>query len=133
MKIFHSGAVALQILSQHPSTRLMGITSRGMFLHSAPDWVIFLSGEPWRGPLTLNLSDWQASLPALTIGEPVSIEPHGLRFPQSSLWIAWDSRGPNPFATVTCSASSVALLPLAGKGERRDFGGSCCFSRHPFL
>ena len=49
------GRIALSILAQTQEARVWGTTSRGLFLHLPPGWIVFLSAEPFRGPLTLNL------------------------------------------------------------------------------
>jgi len=48
------GSLASQALSQDQDAVVWGSTSRGIFLHLASGWIVFLSFERFRGPLTLN-------------------------------------------------------------------------------
>ena len=50
------GETAQALLSDTPQAKIVGVTSRGVFLQLATEWVVFLSEEPLRGPLTINLS-----------------------------------------------------------------------------
>lgn len=54
LSITSSGAIARQALAQAQDATVWGTTSRGIFLHLSTDWMIFLSFDPFRGPLTLN-------------------------------------------------------------------------------
>ncbi len=58
--IIHSlslGLCAKEILHNEESASMVGITSAGIFLRSEKGKIIFLTSSPWRGPLTINLSD----------------------------------------------------------------------------
>lgn len=50
------GFRAQRILTDSKDASILGVTSRGVFLRIRDRWVIFLSYEPNRGPLTLNLT-----------------------------------------------------------------------------
>jgi len=81
------GSIARDILAQPQEVRLMGVTSRGLFLITAQAHVLFLTNDPYRGPLTLNLA---SALPALQeqTSDPVAIQPGGLWFSKSGLRIS---------------------------------------------
>ena len=49
------GQKAFEVLSQSGEARVKGVTSRGVFLQTSSYWTLFLSGERFRGPLTINL------------------------------------------------------------------------------
>ena len=51
------GLCAKEILHNEESASMVGITSAGIFLRSEKGKIIFLTSSPWRGPLTINLSD----------------------------------------------------------------------------
>jgi hypothetical protein len=51
---------------------VLGITSRGVFLVSMTGWVIFLSSEKYRGPLSMNILD--ADFSFLRAGDQASVE-----------------------------------------------------------
>lgn len=62
-----------------------GSTSRGSFLLVRSRWVLFLTQEDRRGPLTLNLGDDTGSLAALKSGTVVEIRNTGLHFGSQGL------------------------------------------------
>jgi len=65
------GSVAWESLSTGKSARVMGTTSRGVFLQTERTWLVFLSWEPWRGPLTVNV---EAGLTEVDVGESVLLD-----------------------------------------------------------
>jgi hypothetical protein len=75
------GSLAQKIISEEKTAILLGVSSRGIFLKVGLHWVIFLSCEPMRGPLTLNLNQ---PIPA-TIGiahtQSIEIETGRIYFP----------------------------------------------------
>ncbi|MBI5348552.1 MAG: DUF2877 domain-containing protein [Chloroflexi bacterium] len=48
------GYVALKAISVSPTASVVGVTSRGIFLHTPSKQIFFISFESHRGPLTLN-------------------------------------------------------------------------------
>jgi len=83
------GAMASEALSAACQARLVGVTSRGLFLLLDSDRVVFLSGEAYRGPLTINLGRDMARLAELEAGAPLRLEAHRLVFPAVDLALAW--------------------------------------------
>jgi hypothetical protein len=83
------GFVARQILAGANSASVMGVTSRGVFLHLSSDWVLFLSFEPYRGPLTLNLMTGRKELSQWQKGAEMQIHPDRLRFPSQDLELVY--------------------------------------------
>ncbi len=71
----HIGSIAQGLLDTRASGSVMGATSRGVFLHLASSWVIFLSGEAQHGPLTLNCTGQGDLLKSITHGENAEISP----------------------------------------------------------
>lgn len=49
------GAKAMELLKPGDTVQPAGLTSRGLFLRLPSGWIIFLSSEPYRGPLTINI------------------------------------------------------------------------------
>jgi hypothetical protein len=47
------------ILTRQKSFSVRGVTSRGVFLETEGGWIAFLSNEIYRGPLTLNIQNYQ--------------------------------------------------------------------------
>lgn len=50
------GESAQALLSGNNQAKVLGVTSRGCFLQLSEEWVVYLSVEPFRGPLTINLT-----------------------------------------------------------------------------
>jgi hypothetical protein len=65
----------------------MGKTSRGLFLWLSSGGVIFLSLEPYRGPLTLNLPGHENAFHDPQVGSIVRCTPKNIHFPQANLSI----------------------------------------------
>ncbi len=55
MEIYSFGATAQRLLAENPACETLGVTSRGTFLGLSSGWVVFISTERWRGPLTINI------------------------------------------------------------------------------
>jgi hypothetical protein len=65
------------------TARVIGSTSRGIFLLHSKNCILFLSIESYRGPFTINLSggpdDWQA----VQIGSKAALTPYLIQFPET--------------------------------------------------
>jgi hypothetical protein len=72
----HLGHFAQGIVSTPGTAILMGNTSRGIFLKSRDKWVLFLSYEVFRGPLTVNIKGNFAVWRQLTTEERFLISPN---------------------------------------------------------
>jgi hypothetical protein len=62
------GQVARQRLRRAQALTVLGLTRRGVFLRVGRTGVVFLSREPFRGPLTLNVAPPAAGLERLALG-----------------------------------------------------------------
>ena len=85
------GAYADEILREEGSAWVQGVTSSGIFLHSQNEEILFLTNDPWRGPLTVNLS---GSLPGsnLKVGIEVRLAYPQVKFPDFEINITKDTR-----------------------------------------
>ena len=83
-----TGYLALEALTPGGDARLMGISSRGIFIKTAGVWLVFVSFGRYRGPLTLNLGKFDDTLASINIGDPVKIQTNGLFFPHIDLNIS---------------------------------------------
>jgi hypothetical protein len=96
------GMIAHRWLAQVREATLLGKSTRGFYLLLPLKWVIFLSFETYRGPLTLNLRGASKGFEALPIGTPIKIEADSLRIPQADLIISyhqakiWQAKPPTP-------------------------------------
>ncbi len=66
----------------------MGITSRGVFIKTAIRWILFLSFEKFRGPLTINIGTRLPELDERSMGEVVQITPGLIFIPKADLLIS---------------------------------------------
>ena len=82
------GSVAFDTQSLPRAGIIIGKTSRGIFIKSTIKWIIFISSESYRSPLTINLIDKEDSLRRLSSHMPVQISPAGFTFPDSGLEIS---------------------------------------------
>lgn len=78
------GIFANTILTTSAKIFVRGVTSRGIFLATAADWVVFLSTEPFRGPLTINLPAMNG-LDSIHINDTVSFKDNILHFHPTNL------------------------------------------------
>jgi hypothetical protein len=49
------GSAAAEVVRQAQRARVVGVTRRGDFVQLEPAGIVYLTAEPWRGPLTINL------------------------------------------------------------------------------
>ena len=84
------GQCADQLLREERLANILGITSRGIFLHTQFGKVLFLTGEPWLGPLTINLSSSFTS-GNLQIGDTARLAYPSLILPTLSVVVAEDA------------------------------------------
>jgi hypothetical protein len=68
MNVLAVGSVAAELLEHSRTALVQGSTRQGVFLRLDHGWIIFLSREVERGPLTLNIADEAGNLDSLAIG-----------------------------------------------------------------
>jgi len=85
------GVIAQKALSDSSAAKVMGITARGIFLKSAVKWVVFLSFEHSRGPLTVNLKGDLSPLGGLTPDERLLVSPGRITAPKQQIEISLES------------------------------------------
>jgi hypothetical protein len=117
-----AGSLALHTLAGRTPAGLFGVTSRGLFLHVPPNRVVFLSPEPFRGPLTVNVP----ALPRLDLqpGDKAQVERGVVRFNavmgevhtgQAAAWLVEPQRGIPPKAGWQARLLELARRVLAEK------------------
>ncbi len=115
-RLFHArsiGSLANEILSASPTAKVRGITSRGIFLQTETNWIIYLSKEGFRGPLTVNLDRHTPALDVPSTGEVVQISPGQISIPDANLLISTKKASiwqPNPPGTTTRQTGESARL-----------------------
>jgi hypothetical protein len=85
------GPVARQVLLPGLDIRVLGNTSRGIFLAMPSGWAIFLSNEKYPGPLTINLGQYPGAFSTLEPGDPVRLVGSSLEFGGHSLRVILSS------------------------------------------
>jgi len=81
------GEIAERVLAVNQLCEVMGVTSRGVFLKTAGKWVLFVSCERFRSPLTINVTNDGALFGEAAIGQHVHIENKQLVFSAADLRI----------------------------------------------
>ena len=112
------GAAADRAWAHARSGTISGITSRGLFLRTTSDRVLFLSTESQHGPLTLNLPPaWQTAQHALEIGTTVQFSARRLLIPANEIEVSISDailwRTPRPAAPPrSCAAIKSTLRTM---------------------
>jgi len=86
MRAANIGSMALESLADVQSGTVFGITSRGVFIKTASKWLIFISFERFRGPLTINLHPEEETIPEIKTGMELEISSQNFIFPEPG-WI----------------------------------------------
>jgi hypothetical protein len=68
------GRISRDLLANSHQASITGVTTRGIFIRLDTDWVLFLSLESFRGPLTLNLSGETSILNGIEVNRKVEIQ-----------------------------------------------------------
>jgi hypothetical protein len=116
LSISSIGAIARQALAQAQAATVWGVTSRGIFLHLSSDWVIFLSFEPFRGPLTLNSFLHPHLFQSLKPGLTVNLASNTLQF--DNLGIEVDLAGAVLWSPP--ARADASPVSLAGRRDRLE-------------
>jgi hypothetical protein len=111
------GAIAGQALAQDQDADVWGMTSRGVFIHLSAGWVIFLSFEQFRGPLTLNSDLSPITFRDLRTGMQVRICKCALNFEDLSIEIVTH----HALLWSPPARNLVPLSSLAGRIARARF------------
>ena len=95
---------------------VIGVSSRGIFLSSTSRWILFLSAEKFRGPLTINLPSHPKILQDIEIGQPGYLDknilifhPTGVHLDLSTAQI-WEPTKPMAGATTNSNEKITATL-----------------------
>ena len=129
--VMEMGAIAQTKLALEREASLMGITSHGLFLLLASGWVVFLSPDAYRGPLTLNYRGGHNDFGFLKNGSPARVYPDKISFLETMLTIhtgqasIWQAPPlPKDILPPGQRLSQMALVAgqLLARGGASDFG-----------
>ena len=79
--------MARTLLANPQRASITGVTSRGLFIRLDCDWILFLSFESYRGPLTLNLSAGKTTLGSVEANDRFVIQGEKILFPSTGIEI----------------------------------------------
>jgi len=102
------GIIAQTKLAKETEASVMGITSRGLFLLLPSGWVLFVSPDIYRGPLTLNYSAGPDDFSFLSSGLPARVYPDHIAIADQGLIIHTGQAAPWQAPSLPKSA-----LPLS--------------------
>lgn len=111
IKVTTLGEKVGRLLGEASGATLVGRTSRGLYLRLDSDWIIFISQERWRGPLTVNIAGEANQLHVVLPGQSIQITPQRLSHPEAG-W-ALDFRGAQ---TWQPPQNLRSIQPLATRG-----------------
>jgi len=89
VEVYTIGRQAAIIISKSCETIVFGISSRGIYLKSSTKWMLYLSNERFRGPLTINLNSSLANtLSNIQVGETAYLHSQRISFPETGCEIS---------------------------------------------
>lgn len=123
MTAINMGRLAAQVIASGGEAQVIGVTSRGIFLALAQR-VLFVSIEPWRGPLTINVD---RSLVCL-MGDRVRLSATRLIFPAFEVDLSaaevWQPSAPPITRTQVDQHEALKQLASQVLGRRAPAGFS---------
>ena len=124
-----SGYVAFGALSADQQARVVGKTSRGIFIQSTSKWITFISCEPFRSPVTITIDGCCGFLQGINREKPVRISLRRLIFPDAGLIISTQNsavyRSPLPALPPLPDAERQTRLYLTARqimDSKKDAG-----------
>jgi len=113
------GSAAWRALTPDCTARVIGFSSRGVFLLVPPQHIVFVSGERYRSPLTINLDRSDDRLRAVEVGAMARFSDTRLIFPSIafSISLAEDVVWQCPSATGAARPSAERVRTLRAIAE----------------
>lgn len=127
------GGVARDLLLQEQDASVIGVTGRGIFLRLSSGWVIFLSYESFRGPLTLNIGKDARENFHLEVNDAARIIPEGILFPDPGLMFlvgsarSWQAHPPVLVGSVLSQCQTrlkEIAIDLLARGKTSEIGAT---------
>jgi hypothetical protein len=82
------GSIASEILSKDQDGHVLGVTSKGIYIKTSQKWLVYLSFDPFRGPLTITLAEVNSTLHLVSTGHLVHIASQSIIFPNIDILIS---------------------------------------------
>jgi Protein of unknown function (DUF2877) len=86
------GLIASGILSKDQEAHVFGKTSKGVFIKTSGKWLIFLSFEQFRGPLTITFDKIDPIFQHVSGGDPIQIASQSIFIPGLEVTISMAGR-----------------------------------------
>jgi hypothetical protein len=83
IRITSIGHIANQALRRSPSALVTGNTSQGAYLQLSGDFTLYLTSDPFRGPLTINIRDRPGGSFSIQPGDIAFLAEDAIRFSDS--------------------------------------------------
>ncbi len=123
------GQFAKQLLHRQENAVPAGISSRGLYLRSPDETILFLSFEKFRGPLTVNINNKYAAMPETIPDSPVFLSPTKITFPGEGIQInlknaeVWNASLPSRRLSAEISRSRLesTIKQTLQLTERNDY------------
>jgi hypothetical protein len=106
------GSVASDILAKDQQAQVFGRTSKGVFIKTSGKWLVFLSFEQFKGPLTITFETIDPLLRLLSVRDPIQIASQSIFLTGLDLVI--------PVASSQVWQPLPPRLPLRGHTERQE-------------
>lgn len=113
------GRIANKVLREAREFQIMGVSSKGLFLSNTTRWIIFISSEIFRGPLTLTLTSHPGFFQAARPNQKVRWNTDLLTFDQTGYQLdlsaanIWKPNTPPPDAgTISIDRMTATLLEV---------------------
>lgn len=119
------GSIALECIQPEIEGTVLGVSSRGIFIKTSTRWIIFISHEPYPGPLTISVPGIGDAAIELESGYQVGIASGKLAFTDADLVItarninAWQPKPPVSFILST-SERHKRLIAASKRVTRSD-------------
>jgi len=122
------GLFAQEVIAAGMEATAAGSTSRGIFLLTSSNQVVFLSYETWRGPLTVNLATEHPLLKAIPLKTRVQLAPESIHIPDTPVVVdlgaspVWTTP-PTPPDRLTAEQRMMFLQETARLAVARSAAG----------
>ena len=84
------GQIASLVLRRSPIGLVTGKTRQGIYVQPSGDLTLYLTNEPFRGPLTVNIRGRSTSLTSVQVGELLELNENVINFQSSQHLIQFD-------------------------------------------
>jgi hypothetical protein len=126
------GNIAHETISQNRTGGIFGVMSRGIYVKTSNRWLSFISCEPYRSPITINLNGDPIYLHQISSGMAVQISDRQMILPDARLTISAQNSNvwnppPPPFPPLPKAECIQNLAYFARKAltQKPSVGLSC--------